>query len=472
MINNSISLYAILRRILSELNEQVVDHGDRVAYLYLKTGQFRAWRDGLSSADGIQSENVAGGTVIDTAGGNTAVRGSFSSPESLEFENMMLASYAHDIGAYKTEKFLNLLNFDIENTLEHSIYGYLFMKYFSPMRDSAEVLLYHHTYYTDRGRYDSPYVDEGILMHLLDRVDIFNLKNEKIEDVLRLVQKGSCKNFNPRDVEDFLAAQEKFHLLEALRDGTYRVEVRRYFNEPSRTERLLRPVIGMLADEIDFKSEQTVIHSITIAIIAEALCKKMNLSPSDTEQCEYASVIHDLGKIDIPVEIVEKQGKLTPEEYEIMKKHVVFTELIVGDLLPDEIVRAAVNHHERLDGSGYPRGLKADELSTKDRILQVADVAGALMQKRSYKDAMDKDTVVSILRSEAQKGKLDSEIIDVFVSNYDEITAEVKRKSAETIAAYEGLHDEFKKYVRVYADEEHEVLDEFTLFPAQNCNPC
>ena len=194
-MKNDVSLYAVLRQIMNELNSQVVEHGERVAYLYLKISEYRKESD------------------------------------SEHREKMMLACYAHDIGAYKTEKFLDVLKFDIDKPLEHCIYGYLFMKYFSPLEKDAEVLLYHHTYFSEREKYQSEYLDEGIFIHLLDRIDIFNMKHEDMDDVLWQVRHGADRNFNPKDVEDFIAANEKYDLLEHLRDKTYRVDVRRFFHE-------------------------------------------------------------------------------------------------------------------------------------------------------------------------------------------------------------------------------------------------
>ena len=429
-MKRDLSLYAILKKILSELNEQIVDHGERVAYLYLKMAEYR------------------------------------QRPNDTHLENMMLACYAHDIGAYKTEKFKDLLKFDIDHPLEHCIYGYLFMKYFSPLKDSAEVLLYHHTYFADREKYESPYLDDGILIHFLDRIDIFNLKFDNKEDLYNQALHGAGNNFNPRDVEEFIEADQHYGLIEHLRDGTYRIDVRNYFNEPQRVERLIAPIVNMLAYEIDFKSEQTVVHSITVTLFSGIIATHLGLSPAEVEEIEYAARVHDLGKIAIPDTILEKPGKLTPDEYHIMKKHMLYTDLIIGELFPDSIVRIAVRHHERLDGSGYPLGLVASELSTADRVLQVADVASALLQKRSYKDAMDKETVLDILQWNADEGKLDADIVSLFAREYDVIVPEVKEKSQDIIAAYENLQAEYQQILDEQAKIEHEAIDEFDLLPS------
>lgn len=427
-MKKDVSLYAVLKRILSELNSQVVEHGERVAYLYLKMSEYR------------------------------------NETDTIHQEKMMLACYTHDIGAYKTEKFLDLLKFDIDRPLEHCIYGYLFMKYFSPLQKDAEVLLYHHTYYSEHDKYQSPYIDDSILIHLLDRVDIFNMKHEDIGDVLWQIKNDSGRSFNPKDVEDFLAANEKYNMLEHLKDTTYRVDVRRFFNEPQRADRLMEDTVSMLTYEIDFKSEQTVIHTITIVQFAAILAEKFGMSAEEIRDIRFAALLHDLGKIKIPTHILEKPGRLSPEELHEMQKHILFTEDIIGDLFPHNIVQIASRHHERLDGSGYPNHLTAEDLTLSDRIVQVADVASALVQKRSYKESMDKETVISILTKEADNGKLDSSIISLFATHYDEIIVEVFEHSHTTIERYEGLQAEFQNYLMEYSEMQHDHLEEYGIF--------
>ena len=426
-LKKDISLYLVLNRILNELNEQVVEHGERVAYLYLKMAEYR----GL--------------------------------PDDEKMENMMLACYAHDIGAYKTEKFLDLLRFDVTNTSEHCIYGYLFMKYFSPIRDAAEVLLYHHTFYTEHNKIKNDYIDDGILIHFLDRIDVLDIIGSE-EEMMHQIREVSGTNFNPRDVEDFIKANEKYGLMAHISDGSFKKDVREYFDREERVARLIDPVIAMLSFEVDFKSEQTVIHTITTTLFAGIFAEKLGLSELDKEKVQFAARIHDLGKIDVPQEIVEKPGKLTKEEYDEMKNHVVYTEKITSDIMPASVVQIAAHHHERLDGSGYPKGLKAEALSIEDRIVQVADVVSALLQKRSYKDVMEKDLVLKILNEDADNGKLDADIVKMFSDEYDEIVGNVLDMSKESIQMYENLQEEYKYYLKESEESGLKETDEFGLF--------
>ena len=420
-MNGELSLYSILKRILFELNSQVLAHGERVAYLYLKF---------------LEHRNIE---------------------DSQYVENMMLACIAHDIGAYKTDKFLSLLRFDAENTLEHCIYGYIFMKYFSPLKEDSEVYLYHHTFYEEKDKIDSKYFNDGVLIHLLDRIDVLNIaKKEDKDAVVRQIVESSGTIFNPRDVEDFIAIQKKYNVLDMLDGDLFEEEVRQYFDDEKRFERLLESIINMLAFEVDFKSSQTVIHTITTAHICKILGEKFNLTYEKIDELFLAAKLHDLGKIKVPTAVLEKPGRLTSEEYDEIKKHVGFSKEIIDELFPESVVEISCKHHERLDGSGYPNGLTADDLTIQDRILQVADVASALIYKRSYKDAMPKERVLSILENEKNVGRLDPKVVDMLETHYDEIVDKTRKESEPIINEYENLQVEYKKYMSEYSELNHE----------------
>lgn len=420
------NVYLILKRILSEINAQVVDHGDRVAYMFLKTAQYR----------GIKDVSY--------------------------LRNMVIACIAHDIGAYKTEKFISLLNFDVTKTEEHCIYGYLFMKYFSPLKEFAEVLLYHHSFYNEMEKHDSKYFLDGVLIHLMDRIDIFALGHTD-EEVIKQITLSKGKNFNPIDVDDFVKANEKYKILDHIRDGSFVKEMNEFFADDEIGKDLLYPIVDMLAYEIDFKSEQTVIHTITTSLFAEILAYKLGFGEEEIKTVGYAARIHDLGKIKVPTEILEKPAKLTPEEYKEIQKHVEFTYEIVNNLFPEDIVSIAVRHHERLDGSGYPYGLKKEDQSTADRVVQVADVVSALVYRRSYKNALPKEQVCCILSEQSENGKLDKTIVDLFINNYEKIVGEVQDKSKDVIERYENLQIEYNSYLTT-TNILHDWKEEFPLF--------
>jgi response regulator RpfG family c-di-GMP phosphodiesterase len=156
--------------------------------------------------------------------------------------------------------------------------------------------------------------------------------------------------------------------------------------------------VKALAAAIDAKDEYTHGHSFRVARFAVAIGNSMNIGGRQLADLEIAAFMHDLGKIGIPESILGKPGKLTAAEFNEIKKHPVLTDKILQPInLPAFIVDAAVHHHERLDGSGYPDGLQGNEISPFARIIAVADVFDALTSARPYREAMPVETALKIM---------------------------------------------------------------------------
>lgn len=156
--------------------------------------------------------------------------------------------------------------------------------------------------------------------------------------------------------------------------------------------------VKALAAAIDAKDEYTHGHSFRVAKYSVAIGRKMHIDGNRLSDLEIAAYMHDLGKIGVPEEILGKPGRLTAEEFEEIKKHPVLTNKILEPIdLPDIIVNAAVQHHERLDGGGYPRGLTGEKISFFAKIIAVADVFDALTSSRPYRDSMTVEDALTIL---------------------------------------------------------------------------
>ena len=127
-------------------------------------------------------------------------------------------------------------------------------------------------------------------------------------------------------------------------------------------------------------------HSINVALISRAIGKWLKLPKSELNELTIAGMLHDIGKAEIPSEILNKTGKLTDEEFELIKSHALKgSKLLKKAGFNSDIQFAALQHHERSDGSGYPRGLEADEISDFASIIAIADVYDAMTSARSYR---------------------------------------------------------------------------------------
>jgi HD-GYP domain-containing protein (c-di-GMP phosphodiesterase class II) len=196
-----------------------------------------------------------------------------------------------------------------------------------------------------------------------------------------------------------------------------------------------------LARSRDFETGQ---HLERIAyysrIMARALAVSHDLSDAYIEYLELFSPLHDIGKVGIPDHILLKPGRLDAAEYEIMKRHVAMGESIIGRISQDlglqgsmqeQIMRNIVStHHERGDGSGYPRGLTMEQIPLEGRIVAVADVYDALSNRRAYKNSWDDEAVCAELRAEANAGLLDKDCVEALLSAKEE-RASIKQRFAD-----------------------------------------
>jgi putative nucleotidyltransferase with HDIG domain len=173
----------------------------------------------------------------------------------------------------------------------------------------------------------------------------------------------------------------------------------------------------------EYRDWDTGHHLLRMSHYAKAIAREMELESKYTEAILYASLMHDVGKIGIPDNILRKPGKLTPEEWDVMKQHTVIGAQIL-EKSEEEFLKMAENialsHHEHWDGSGYPRGLKGKEISLASRIVAVADVFEAVTSKRPYKEAFPVETAFNIIK-EGRGTHFDPKVVDAFFDIKDEI---------------------------------------------------
>ena len=182
-------------------------------------------------------------------------------------------------------------------------------------------------------------------------------------------------------------------------------------------ERTLESFIEALASTIDARDPYTAGHSYRVMQYTLAMAELDGASPREMKVYEYAALLHDYGKIGVRDAVLLKPGKLDPEEYEEVMKHVVYTQEILSKIyFPEELREVpdiAGSHQEKYDGSGYPRGLKDDEIPRGARIMCVADVFDALTSERPYRPRMPIGQALSVIR-EGAGSHFDPEVVELF----------------------------------------------------------
>ncbi|MBZ0167442.1 MAG: HD domain-containing protein, partial [Candidatus Omnitrophica bacterium] len=185
------------------------------------------------------------------------------------------------------------------------------------------------------------------------------------------------------------------------------------------TEDLLDTIATAFSKIIDSKSPFTFGHSTRVAEFAVAIAKLDGMEPDRMRWLNRAALLHDIGKLGVSNAILDKPGSLTKEEYELVKQHPRHTKDILSKIsIFDELAVIAGAHHERLDGLGYPNGLKADDIAMETRILTVADIYDALTAERPYREAMRNHKAFEILNG-MRNGAIEGKYVDLLRKNVE-----------------------------------------------------
>jgi HD-GYP domain-containing protein (c-di-GMP phosphodiesterase class II) len=164
----------------------------------------------------------------------------------------------------------------------------------------------------------------------------------------------------------------------------------------------LNEMENILSETIDIKDPFTAGHQKRVAALAEKIAEEMNLSTSIKKSIKHAANLHAIGKIFIPSDILLKPRKLTEEEYGLVKEHVMHSYDLVKDIpFEGPVQEIILQQHERLDGSGYPEGLKGDAIMLEARILGVACVVEAMMSDRPHRRAIKKEEVLKEIKDKS-----------------------------------------------------------------------
>ncbi len=286
--------------------------------------------------------------------------------------------------------------------------------------DVSNAILYHHENADGSGPFGKKWKEVPLfarIIHLCDLLDVACRGKSHAADAweraVAVLRGGRGTKFDTECTDAFLAAfsAASFHTLE-----DEQLEDTLWSKVPRIKQELTFPQIKALADFfahiVDYKSPFTSTHSIGVATVAETLTRFLGFDEETAEQMYLAGALHDIGKVAIGNEILEKPGRLTDEEFKTMKHHAAYTYYILSGIDGFDALRDwAAFHHERLDGTGYPFGKSAAELNTQERIMACADIYQALTESRPYKQGMSHEKAIGILRDMADKGWIDAELV-------------------------------------------------------------
>lgn len=216
--------------------------------------------------------------------------------------------------------------------------------------------------------------------------------------------------------------------LEFIRDITSHMTVKKQLAEGYiQLKNALAETVVSLSSTVQFSDPYTYKHQLEVARLCKLVCLEMKLESSESLGIITAAKLHDIGKLAIPKELLSKPTKLPDIEFELIKTHSnvgyeILNNIPFGGEPVSDII---LQHHERLDGSGYPYGLRGEEILNQSKILMVCDVIEALSSHRPYRPAISEGRLKTIVLNEVKNGRLDKDIVeltlDVFYNKFDPI---------------------------------------------------
>jgi HD-GYP domain-containing protein (c-di-GMP phosphodiesterase class II) len=363
----------------------------------------------------------------------------------MQIEEIAISGLLHDIGALKLTDKIDALN-ECDEGLAHQEIGYNILSKWETFKSIAEIVRHHHASYSKHKIKDIPF--SSYIVHVADRIDANIDKKIFILEQSDTVIDHFCCNRNkwyPSDLVDLIASlghNECFWLditsNELMPSLICEIKPSQYL-ALTNEESCIKAVnfCEIISSIVDFRSPFTVAHSRGVAACAAHLAGIMNYSSQEVAFIKIAAFLHDIGKLAIPAELIEKNGKLTASEFKIIKTHPYRSYHLLKTIPRFDIINDwASLHHEKISGQGYPFHKKNHELSLGSRIMSVSDVLTATTEDRPYRAAMSKQDVVAVLQSMERDSSLCPHVVEVALHEMDRLRQLVNTVKIEAAASY------------------------------------
>lgn len=366
---------------------------------------------------------------------------------------ILFAGNLHDIGALSLAERIRLMDFDVVETQRHAETGALLLEMFTPLAGIADLVRFHHIDWQGGAgaMHGGRTVPPGSqILHLADRVAVLlgNLDRvrtlSRARDIRLRIESEAGRMFPPPLVSAFkrLADKEYFWLGLALPQRETTLGRRGHQRSAKLDTEGILGLTRLFARIIDFRSPFTATHSSGVAAGAEALARLAGRPASECSQMRIAGLLHDLGKLAVPAELLEKPGRLTAEERSIICCHTFYTRRALENIRSFTSITAwSSYHHERLDGSGYPFHVAGRDIPLGSRIVAVTDVFTAITEDRPYRAGMGRVAARRVLNAMASRSALDRDVVALLMRNYDELDATRSAAQDQAVQEYGEIND-------------------------------
>lgn len=362
-------------------------------------------------------------------------------------EKLYIAALFHDVGALTSEEKRSIHAFEEKNDTPHCVLGEMLINQSIFLSRASAIIRCHHTPWHKWGNnIFSPNVFESQILYLsdflersIDRDQYILHQNEELIGKISFLE-GKEIHVDIVDLFVSVAKREDFWLnlvsprlySTLLHTGPFkRVEID--YEDLCEMTDFFRSVI-------DFKSSYTATHSTGVGECAFMLSKLFGLTTNEISMIQLAGFLHDIGKLSLPNEILEKPGRFTKEEFALMKKHTYHSYAILNSIDGlGNIPEWAAFHHERLNGTGYPFHVNDQKIGTGARIMAVADMFTAMAEHRPHRNGMERSEIEKVLMDTAEQQWIDKNIVSILFDNYDEVSGYVAEKQFAAKTDYDDF---------------------------------
>ena len=408
----------IANRMLYNINKNLVVHNEQTAYLTLKMAQ------------------------------------AYPMSEKCSVQNAVLLALFHTIGFFRSNPLFDYNPFatDFEyfsndkKIASNYMFSCLYLEFMTPLsKDALALEDFNQDFDADQKKflYQAEYRS---LINFSARIADFIHKNpdkELPEDLNEIAP----NKLDPECIEAFKKINKNNEISNILKTREYTELLHKFIDNIKISESAKKQSLKLLVYFLDFKSTSTLKHAINTSCYALSLGHRMNLKKEDIDVLFTSAILHDIGKISTPERILEFPGRLTPEDMGIMRYHVNHSKNILSRFVPDNVLETVYTHHEKLNGTGYPRKLTEESLNTIQRILTVADIFSALNDSRSYKHEFSKEKTLGIIKDMTDKGELDPTITKFIFDDFEALQSELNSLQSLLKVDYSSVLQHYNTFI-------------------------
>lgn len=402
---------------LSLIDKRPIEHGMRVAYMMMK--------------------------LLESKGG-------YDEYEAAEF---VFLAMLHDIGAYKTEKMLDERLYDAKGKKPlHAVYGALFLKNTSPFGERADIILYHHLPFREINQLNYEYNKIAGYLSLLEDVDaLFRKDGENLD--LHTFEKGAGEKYSTEAVMLLLRCARKDGMLQKLKSGEYQEELRQFMEYILFTNEEKENYIRFLVQCMGLKEKMLTVRAMMCCSAVTEAAEELGLTTREKERLDYSTMLHDIGLLSADKEMLQQIKEFADSERCDGDNHVeIGSALIEKYFKVPEIAQIASAHHERTDGSGYPKGLRDGGMTIHQKILQTADLLIIRMNQRKNGQLPGRDEVMNGMLRMANRKLLDGKVMTAIMQRYDMIERKIRSETKDYVEMHMRIHNLYKRLT-----QEHET---------------